>query len=176
VTTVIGGDLSMAASGIAIWRNGTTYTHTITTPATMDKVGRWRTVVQRIWAHVDGPTVVIVEDLPRGDVGGGTQLIERAGLLALVEYGCDARDIPFVLVNPSTLKVYATGKGNASKQDMLTAARHMRAEPGNHNEADAWWLATMALDNYRYGRTFAPNARQAEALTRVRWPHWTWKD
>lgn len=175
MTTIIGVDPSMAATGLAVWRNERAYCDTLTTSPRAGTVIRWREILQRVWSQVDGPTVMVVETLPVGHTGVSNLLIERAGLLALLQYGASSRDIPFALVNPTTLKMYATGKGNASKADMLAAARDDRADVRNDNEADAYWCATMALDHYRYGRTLRSIPRQAEALRRVEWPIWIWQ-
>ncbi len=46
-------------------------------------------------------------------------------------------DIPVESVPVATLKKFWTGSGNASKQQMMAAARQRGFEPASHNEADA---------------------------------------
>lgn len=53
--------------------------------------------------------------------------------------------VPFVYVNPSSLKIFATGSGSADKQAMTDAAVAIGATPKNDNEADAIWLAEIGL-------------------------------
>lgn len=55
--------------------------------------------------------------------------------------------IEFVEVAPSSVKKYATGKGNASKNAMLVAAGKRLGYDGDSNdEADAMWLHALVRD------------------------------
>ena len=55
--------------------------------------------------------------------------------------------IEFVEVAPSSVKKYATGKGNANKNAMLVAAgRRLGYEGDSNDEADAAWLCALVLD------------------------------
>lgn len=66
------------------------------------------------------------------------QLAELGGV---IRYALWEVDIVPVVIPPSTLKKFATGKGNAKKEDMLAAAiRRLNYERANHNEADALFL------------------------------------
>lgn len=170
----------MTATGVGIVRwqpkqPPKVYSYTVKTLSTMDSPGRWRLIIQRLWKEIEiGSTLMVVETLPPGRIEGSGQLIERAGLLALVRYGCDARGVPVALINPKTLKKFATGHGGAGKGDMVGAARsELKALPHNDNEADALWLAAMGC--YQYGGPLLPatlTRQQKEAVGVVRWPHW----
>jgi Holliday junction resolvasome RuvABC endonuclease subunit len=86
--------------------------------------------------------------------------------LALHEAG-----IPFAVVQPSTLKRLATGKGNAGKDEVLAAAiRRLGFDGHDNNEADALWL--LAAGHVWYGAPGAPQlpASHREALAKVQWP------
>lgn len=76
------------------------------------------------------------------------KLAEFRGVLLCV---CDELDLPEPeFVNPKVLKKYATGNGNASKDDMKQAytARFNRL-PLDDNEADAFWLFQYYVSKYR---------------------------
>lgn len=180
VTTVIGIDPSLTATGVAVWRNGKTYSFTVrTTPEDSDDV-RWGHVLARVWGECGRDrdqahrTFIGIETLAPGMPMTG-KMIERAGLLALLRYGAARRGHPVALVNPSTLKKFATGNGNAAKRAMMNAARLLLNErPDNDNEGDAVWVRTMAL--VRYGVVSARMLRltttQVDTIDVVRWPHW----
>ena len=76
---------------------------------------------------------------------------------------------PYVLLGPSALKKFATGKGNADKIAMAVAAAKLGQEFADDNQCDAWWLRQMAL--YRYDLADAPvTAYRDEAVSKVDWP------
>ncbi len=55
------------------------------------------------------------------------------------------RQITHVDVPPASLKKFATGFANAEKVDMIDAARAAGARPQDDNQADAYFLARVAL-------------------------------
>lgn len=181
MTTIMGVDPSMTATGIAVLRNGVTYTLTATSPPDEDAVTRWRRILAKVWREVDGPTLMVVEDLPVGRFDVSAMYVERAGLGALLRYGADARSIPVALVNVATLKVFATGKGRADKHLMTREALHRypAISVRNDNEADALWLLAMGCQRY-LNPAVNPlrrpmSAKQAASLDVVRWPHWRYE-
>lgn len=67
---------------------------------------------------------------------------ELGGVLRLA---CARAAVPVLDVPPSTLKKFATGKGNASKELVLTeAVRRLGYEGSSTDEADAQWLWLLA--------------------------------
>lgn len=70
---------------------------------------------------------------------------DRAGLWWGIHAGLHARELPIVVVVPTTLKMWATGKGNADKDEVLEATklRWPDTRIRNHNEADALALAEI---------------------------------
>lgn len=63
------------------------------------------------------------------------------GFLAQLTAWCERHAVPYQGVPVGTIKKFATGKGNASKDAMVAAARQWGHEPADDNEADA--LALM---------------------------------
>jgi Holliday junction resolvasome RuvABC endonuclease subunit len=68
------------------------------------------------------------------------------GFLATLTAWCEHHQIPYQGVPVGTIKKHATGKGNASKDDMIAAIRLRGFQPTDDNEADALALLLWALD------------------------------
>lgn len=68
-------------------------------------------------------------------------MVHYAARGVLMDFG-----IPYVTVQPTTLKQYATGSGAADKADMIAAVTAaVGTVPGDDNQADSWWLREMGL-------------------------------
>lgn len=172
LTTIIALDLSLAATGLCVWRDGDIRVETITTAPDECVPRRYRLIAGLIWPEIDrtGPTLVVKEARIIGQRSGSMDLI---GLHAIVDYGLWARGIwPVVTVAPGTLKVFATGKGGASKEEVLLAAERRigtLCPVQNNNEADSLWLGAMVLA--QYGRPLVPlPAAHMRALKVPTWP------
>ena len=59
------------------------------------------------------------------------------GFLATLTSWCEQHQIPYQGVPVGTIKKHATGKGNASKDEMIKAMRRLGHVPTDDNEADA---------------------------------------
>ena len=68
------------------------------------------------------------------------------GYLAHLTAWAEERDIPYQGVGVGVIKKFATGKGNASKDDMIKAMRFAGHDPRDDNEADALALLHWAID------------------------------
>ena len=80
--------------------------------------------------------------------GVKTNAVYRLGHLhGLVRYNANALGLPFLLVEPTTVKFFATGKGRAEKDEMVAATVDKGFDlwdfgaSTRHNVADAFWLA-----------------------------------
>ncbi len=67
------------------------------------------------------------------------------GFLATLTAWCEHHQIPYQGVPVGTIKKHATGKGNASKDDVLSAMRALGYAPADDNEADALALLRWAI-------------------------------
>ena len=77
---------------------------------------------------------------------------------------------PVAVVAPATLKKFTTGKGNASKDQMLAAAiRRWEFEGEDNNAADAYMLRLMGLHHKGIPELGLPEYAQ-EAVAKVEWP------
>lgn len=78
--------------------------------------------------------------------------------------------IPYVEIAPSTLKKYATGKGNAPKPDMRMALyKRTGLDVSDDNAVDAIWLLAAAYQQYGEPLFDVPKA-QSDALSKPAWP------
>lgn len=68
------------------------------------------------------------------------------GFLATLTAWCEHHQIPYQGIPVGTIKKYATGKGNASKEDVIAAMRAQGHQPVDDNEADALALLYLALE------------------------------
>ena len=67
------------------------------------------------------------------------------GMVTRVQEVCEIFDVKYTPVHSGTLKKFATGKGNASKERMLELAiETWGAQIIDDNEADARWLLYYA--------------------------------
>lgn len=181
MTTIIGVDHSIAATGLAVWRDGRFLAvRTLRTrrkvqdPYGWAMVERHRAIVGGIVPWIQpGDTVAGIEGRIRikGDRTGDADL-DLAGLRAVLEYAFAARGVPIAAPLPVQVKAFAF-KGNATKGEVLEAARQrLGALTGpieDDNQADSAWIATMLV--HRYLRTIITvTARQAAVLDRITWP------
>ena len=83
------------------------------------------------------------------------------------------RSIPYdtvTAVPPTTLKMYATGKGTASKSLVLVeAVKRLKYDGYDDNEADALWLADLGARLDGFDRPALP-AGHLKALDKLRKP------
>ena len=67
------------------------------------------------------------------------------GFMAHLTAWCEHHQIPYQGVPVGTIKKHATGKGNASKDEMIAAMKALGHSPSDDNEADALALLHYAL-------------------------------
>ncbi|MFJ9558228.1 hypothetical protein ACIRPH_30860 [Nocardiopsis sp. NPDC101807] len=165
---VIGLDLSLTSTGLA---SSLGWTDRIKTkpdqyPTTFDRL---RAIRASVLSAARSANLVVVEQLAISSQTG--QHLTRAGLWHLVMEAIDAADVPWVAVTTQTLKKYATGKGNASKDEtMLAVARRFSEwEVSGNDEADALVLAAMGADYLGHPIADMPKTHR-DALDKVAWP------
>ncbi len=142
---VVGLDLSLTSTGIAHLTPRGLVTDLVVARGT--GILRLRRLAHAIRELTSSVQLVVMEGPSYGSIGAGFH--ERAGLHWLVVDRLWRHGIPLAICPPTSLKAYATGRGNASKDEVLAAA--IRRLPGftasDNNEADAAWLAAIGLDH-----------------------------
>jgi len=82
-----------------------------------------------------GPDLVLFEEVRR-HMGTDAAHI-YGGFVAELTAWCELRGISYAAIPVGSIKKAATGRGNASKNDMVDAVRKLGYDVANHNEADA---------------------------------------
>lgn len=106
---------------------------------------RLRTHLDRVCPKVD---LVVYEEV-RGHRGTDAAQV-YGGIVAILQEHCETHEIPYQGVPVSTLKKFATGKGNASKELMVVAAKRRWPDVDiqDDNQADALMLWAWAQREY----------------------------
>ncbi len=100
---------------------------------------RWLSEIKR---SADGLDAVYFEEVRRHL--GVDAAHAYGGFMAHLTAWCEHHQIPYQGIPVGTIKKHATGKGNASKDEMLVAARNCGHFPADDNEADALALLDYA--------------------------------
>lgn len=173
-------DLSLAATGIASthsWRGepGLCCDTIHTRRSTPDGIDHPRiaAVVAAIRPYLTAkPDLAVIEWLPQFD-GHGDMSLRLAELHGVVKHYLWLQKVPVADVQPPQLKIYATGKGNATKTAVraaITARVGRLVHIADDNQADAVTLLAMASAHYGQPMEQAPSDKHRRALDAVRWP------
>lgn len=184
---VIGLDLSVSCTGVA----GNGWATIIPTPAYTKKKNQdpvqeeckrlanhhdriykiMTTLVDQYFFEID---LVVMEGLAFDSKDFDRQ---NAGLAWIVRHHLHRTGIPYALVPPSNVKMYATGSGAADKRQVLQAVESWF--PGltanfpkrqKDNAADAMVLAAMGYDRLCHPLESVKPLRRQEALGKGFWP------
>jgi crossover junction endodeoxyribonuclease RuvC len=173
---VAGVDLSLTSTGIA-YNTGHCLKvgrSDVTTLPLDQRTEVLRELADTILSHIDTADLVLIEKfvLARGKAGAGGAG-ERAHLYYLVVDALIHQiHTPVVEVPQGTLKIYATGRGNAPKDEVKDAVAKrlpMYVTKGNSDMCDAAVLAAMGSDHLGHPLVVMPQAHRA-ALAKVAWP------
>lgn len=180
--TVYGLDLSLTATGIAALSIDvmtlTPSWQAFTVKSTGHDDDPWHVVHDRI-VRLTGlitepildtrPDLVVMEG-PAPAAKGGHQH-DRSGLWWRI-YAVVSEVAPLAIVKPNSRAKYATGKGNAGKDEVLLAVsrRYPEAPIRNNNEADAVALAAMGARWLGWPIDTPLPARHIEAMDASEWP------
>jgi hypothetical protein len=91
-----------------------------------------------------GPLASVVFEEVRAHAGTLAAQV-YGGFLAHLTAWCERKSVPYLGVSVGTIKRHATGKGNASKDEVIAAVRRRGFNPGDDNEADALALLDWAI-------------------------------
>lgn len=175
---VAGMDLSLTATGVATAQSTSTIKPKTKGVARLVEIRR--RVLELVsadlvhdWSCSDcaGDLLVVLEGYSmggqRGSAGVGQMLGELGGVVRVALHDAG---IAFVEIPPSTLKKFATGKGNANKVEMgVAASKRFDVEFRDDNACDAWWLRAAGLEHIGTPLFELPTG-QRSALSVVEWP------
>ena len=102
---------------------------------------RWLTDIKQCNECIDQ---VVFEEVRRH--AGVDAAHAYGGFMAHLTAWCEHHQIPYQGIPVGTIKKQATGKGNASKDDMVAAVRARGHSPADDNEADAIALLYLARE------------------------------
>lgn len=128
-------------------------------------------LVGRILAHIPdvdygGCLVVIEGPAYAQQAQSGVHL--RAGLWWLLAVRLTQHGHVVVEVSPTTLKKFATGRGNATKPDMRMALfQRAGIDERDDNRVDAWWLRQIGLHLTGHPDAISLPATHTAALAKV---------
>lgn len=165
---VVGLDLSLTSTGVAL-SNGT---HVIkgkgTGPGRLS--GLRLDIMELVDSSGQNPLVVIEGYSFAQRNSNAHSMGELGGVIKLALY---EEDIATVLVPPTVRAKFATGRGNASKSEVVSAVsartKIVWEGPGADDQCDAWVLQEMGLTHLGASRYKWP-AKNLEALESVEWP------
>ncbi len=104
---------------------------------------RWLTELK---AHADGIDTLVFEEVRRHVSTDAAHAY--GGFLATLTAWCEHHGVPYQGVPVGTIKKHATGKGNASKDEMMAAVRRPGHAPADDDEADALALLHWAIQHH----------------------------
>ena len=85
---------------------------------------------------------IVVYERPAGMFKSA--IITESELIGVVLLLCEELSLQYTAYSAAEIKKFATGKGNAKKQDMIDAAIALGYNPEDDNEADAIHLYNLA--------------------------------
>ena len=171
---VVGLDLSLTATGIAHTYPGGSIVETITSTGlrgdtTFDRACRLGYLTNKILDNLGDARLIVIEGPAYSRANPGMH--DRSGLWWLVVDAIYNRGYELAVVTPTSRAKYATGKGNAGKDQVLLAVarRYPDVEVTNNNEADALVLAAMGARRLGHPIDDLPKTHLA-ALDAAEWP------
>ncbi|CAG2146182.1 crossover junction endodeoxyribonuclease RuvC [Ralstonia mannitolilytica] len=107
---------------------------------------RLKTWLAELKMHADGIDALVFEEVRRHVSTDAAHAY--GGFLATLTAWCEHHQIPYQGVPVGMIKKHATGKGNASKDEMMAAMRARGYLPADDNEADALALLHWAIQQH----------------------------
>lgn len=149
MSSFVGIDASLTGTGVCVKIDDTTQVHTIkTNPRTKpNDLERLRYISDEIMALVpEDVSLICIEDYftPTNKFQMGSA-ISLVGLGITIRLAMYEKGIPFVIVSPSQLKKFVSGKGNIAKNMVIHEIyKRYGKEVKDDNQADSLVLAYLA--------------------------------
>jgi Holliday junction resolvasome RuvABC endonuclease subunit len=164
--SIVGLDLSYRASGVAI-RDKKEYVFCVEIPRkrTDNVLFVIDQIVKGIIPNLIKGDQLIVEDYAFSHSASGIKNVSVGSVIRFLSWKVTGNHP--VLVSPTTLKKFATGKGKSKKEHMLLAlSKQTGKEFETSDEVDAWFLSEIGM--YIAGNSILKGAQaRKQALERV---------
>lgn len=139
---VLGLDLSLTSTGYAIDRPTQLHVGRLTNNLTGPERLNW--IAHEVVALAEQADLTAIEGYAFARPNQAHQVGELGGTVRLELW---RRNLPYVEVPPSTVKKYATGRGNADKETVLAECiRRLGYMGSSTDEADALWVRAVVLE------------------------------
>lgn len=165
IVTPVGLDLSLTSTGLSV---GAASVAIQSKKKGCERLVEIRNrVVQEVLSHP--LPIVLVEGYSFSSRNSHAHALGELG--GVVRVALHENGVPYVDVPPNCLKKFATGKGNASKAQVVSA---ISARTGvvfdTDDEADAWVLAEIGRVHYLQAGVVDWPKSHLQALEKVAWP------
>jgi crossover junction endodeoxyribonuclease RuvC len=145
---IIGIDPSLTGTGVVALSTDDLYTELIKSKPSgekpIDELLRIKKIVCKVMDFIqkyDGIKLVVMEALAMNS-RNSSALTQLSGLNYLLRNELYEKTLPFIIVAPTSLKKFITGKGNCPKELILMEVyKHYGKEFRDNNLADAYGLA-----------------------------------
>ncbi len=140
-------DLSLRSTGMVVLSNELTIlkSSVIKPPIRLRHAPRLEYIISQIksYYHQYLPELVVIEDYAFAARGMVYSIGELAGCIKLWFY---QNNVPFLLINPSHLKKFVSGKGNCHKERILLAAYKKWKIDAPTDTVEAYCLARIGIE------------------------------
>ena len=163
---IVGLDLSLTCTGIAVYNttdDGIT-TKVVKTSSKDSDVCRYSKIHSDTLHEYAFSSIVFIEGYSFGSFSKSSSMSKLIELGGIIKYDLDNRDIPFVIVPPTVLKKFITGKGNAKKEDVkLGVYKKFGREFKTSDEADAFALVVLGIKYLNIPSKYSDHITKIEA-------------
>lgn len=179
---IIGVDQSLTSTGVAVVEGGRFVSVERVRPKMKAKLDgmakreaehvRLEEILQAIRTHTLTASHQPIVGLEGPAMGiKGAAVVQIFGLYILLKQELYRMGVPYYVVPPSTVKLYATGNGAAGKDDVLSAMvrRHPGVDFSGNDQADAMAIAAIGARHYSLP-VETSTAYMARAMEKMEWP------
>lgn len=176
---VVGVDLSLTATGLCPADGSEPYAIAVKSRG-VQRLIELRDTVLRVADGSWRADLIVIEGYSLGTTRQASHAHALGELGGVVRVALHENALTWVDVPPASLKKFATGKGNANKVAMATAATRAGYDgPDDDNAIDAWWLRQMGLyavcdavdtDAAAAAHEVPHTAYRDEAIAKITWP------
>lgn len=165
----VGIDPSLTRTGLYILNGDAPLCYSIKSKQSDSDYDRQVSIVSQIYSKIEVHDLICFEDFgSAGQFQISGKFKERLELFGMLKFCLRQRTkLPFLVCMPQRLKQFLGGKVSVDKPAMLEAARKLDPKISNHDEADAFGLARIAM--YAHRKDFdAGSKKKKDVIAQVR--------